>query len=112
MSPNEVKKIVFTAAFNSYIHTGHEENKISIIDDTTMFISKYRRVENIITENSLDEIDTQEYETLRKNGNEVWVLVPYGSLSKARELLRESVDKIQPWIYENNLVRFGYPEGP
>lgn len=113
MNPSNIGSKVFNAAIYSYTSNGIKEDEIGYGDKYTFFIPKIRRVENVVTSNTIGKVDISSLESHRRKGNEVWLLVDVSVIGIAHETFRNKVDKLQPWIYsEDGRVFFGNPERP
>lgn len=113
MNPPDISRKVFDAAIYSYTSNGINENEIGYGDKYTFFIPKIRRVENVVTSDTIDKVDISSLESHRQKGHEVWLLVDISVIGKAHKSFRDKVDKLQPWIYDKDgRVFFGYPERP
>jgi hypothetical protein len=71
-----------------------------------------RRVEEIETEQTLDNLDERRIAQLRRLGLELWILVPLSRIADAHERLRGLVDRLQPWWISDERIAFGQPRIP
>jgi len=110
MNPPNITEKVYNAAANSYLLNDIKEEEIHKLDKSTLYIQKYKRIENIITSSNINDIDTFVLEEFKNRGLEIWLLVELSILGKAHEIFRNKVDKLQPWVYDEGRVKFYYPE--
>lgn len=74
-----------------------------------LLIPALRRVEEIETDETFENMDPVWYRALRDRGLEVWVVVPLHLVGRAQTKLTDCADRLQPWWEEEGRVRFGNP---
>jgi hypothetical protein len=68
------------------------------------------RVEQVVSADSLPRLDLKRLRQCRREGIQVWVLVPLDAIGQAHTRLRGVVDHIVPfWLVDDQQVRFGPP---
>jgi hypothetical protein len=74
-----------------------------------LVVPSLRRVEEIETAETLDQLDLDRLAQCRQAGLEVWVLVPLNHVGAVHARLLGVVDRVQPWWLVDDRVVFGDP---
>jgi len=77
-----------------------------------LFLPGLRRVEEVETEETLENYDLSRLRNYTSHGLEVWVLVPLSRMAQAHDIFRGVATRIQAWWIEGSKLRFGRPERP
>jgi hypothetical protein len=115
-----VHDLAVEASARAYQLQGYEANtrtrpdpKRSAQAAFDVVIPELRRVEEIETAETLAALDLKRLERCRRQGFQVWVLVPMEALPAAHVRLQGTVDHIVPfWLVDEERVRFGPPRLP
>lgn len=107
--------LVVKAVHESYATDGH-----AVVPNWTMstnghrkpdlLIPSLRRIEEVETDETFDELDPSEFEDFLREGLEVWLLVPLGKLGQAHTRFRGKAHRVQAWWVNDERICFGRAE--
>ncbi|HUU02987.1 MAG TPA: hypothetical protein VM425_16250 [Myxococcota bacterium] len=118
MTTQELLGQVVATAANTYRWTDHGPISTEIAGallSHSIYLPKLRRFETAVSGLEAVSIkDMQTFETFRREGIEVWILVPLASIGKAHKHLRDYADRIQSWWLDDTSqkIKFGTAETP
>ena len=117
MSSNgaSVHDYVVKAAMRSYEIGGNEavpywEGSTNGEDKPDLLIPSLRRVEEVETEDTIQQVSSERLIGYQTKGLEVWILVPITKLGEAHQRLRGAASRVQPWWIHDGRICFGRPE--
>lgn len=77
-----------------------------------LFIPALRRIEQVVTLESLSDLKIEQLAKFRESGLEVWILGPIGAIGRLHSELRGVADRIQGWWIHEGRVLFEAPRLP